>query len=214
MQLILVRHGRPEHGAADPPLDPTGARQAEAVARVLSDGQYGRAATLLSSPMRRAQETAAPTSKATGIQPVLDPRLVEFDHGIAAYGDGFAEFSSRREAWDSINAGRWLDHRFDPEAFASRVVDGIEQAIDRVLSRSDGAEGHLIAFCHAGVISAYVGHVVRAARPLFMAVDYGSISRFHVDSDGYREVLSVNERGHLQADRPAPAHTERSAVGA
>ncbi|RMH74354.1 MAG: histidine phosphatase family protein [Actinomyces sp.] len=77
--LIVVRHGRTVANAAgellgrrDPPLDPEGERQAEAVARRL-----GRPALVVSSPLRRARQTAARLAPGHRV----DERFVELDYG-------------------------------------------------------------------------------------------------------------------------------------
>ena len=206
MQVLLIRHGRPHHvtevgAAADPALDDLGHQQAASVATALAAGTYGRVVGVASSTMRRALETAQPSAEALGLTVTADRRITELDDGSTSYGKGgFADFASRREAWASINAGRWSDHVFDPAAFSARVVEGMEALIEwhtgRVGTRG-APDDALAVFCHGGVISAYIGHVTRTAQPLFMSPDHGSVSRMLVEPDGYREVLSVNERAHL-----------------
>lgn len=222
MQLLVVRHGRPETiagthaGVADPALEKAGLVQASAVARALQAGTFGPVAGLVSSPMRRARETAAPSVAALGLELTVEPGLAELDDGAAAYGNGFDDHDSRSAAWDAINEGHWLGHRFDPRAFASRVVDGMETVIDRFAALHGRPEANLAVFCHAGVISAFVGHVVRAERPLFMAPDYGSVSRILVEPDGHREVLSINQTGHLghHLGQPSSTSTGRTPITA
>ena len=77
--LVIVRHGRTAanaaallQGRADHPLDELGEQQARAVARELVGADR-----VISSPLRRAQQTAV------GIGPVVatDPRWIELDYG-------------------------------------------------------------------------------------------------------------------------------------
>jgi len=77
--LLLVRHGRTAAnasglllGRADPPLDPVGQRQAEAVAATLV-----RPARVVSSPLQRCRETAA----CFGVPVDVDERWIELDYG-------------------------------------------------------------------------------------------------------------------------------------
>jgi broad specificity phosphatase PhoE len=78
--LIVVRHGRTEANASgllvgrrlDPGLDELGARQARALAEALPSG-----ARVISSPLRRARETAA----ALGRPVEVDERWIEVDYG-------------------------------------------------------------------------------------------------------------------------------------
>jgi broad specificity phosphatase PhoE len=77
--LILVRHGRTAAnagglllGRADPPLDDLGRSQAAALAEVVAG-----ATRAVSSPLRRARETAA----LLGLPVEVDERWVELDYG-------------------------------------------------------------------------------------------------------------------------------------
>ena len=97
--LILVRHGRTALNAAgrlqgriDEPLDDVGRKQAAIVAE-----HVGPVDLLLSSPLRRATETAA----AFGIPYETDERWIELSYGIF---EGVAVADTPSEAWD-----RWQD---------------------------------------------------------------------------------------------------------
>jgi probable phosphoglycerate mutase len=194
----------------DPSLDDLGREQAELVASALAAGTYGDVVGVASSTMRRALETARPAAKLLELAVTADRRLVELDEGSTSYGNGgFTDFPTRREAWDSINAGRWSGHVFDPAAFVARVVEGMEAVLEfhrSGVGASSGAEDALAVFCHGGVISAFVGHVARTAQPLFTSPDHASVTRILIEPDGYREVLSLNERAHLDRRTSASVH--------
>ena len=51
--------------------------------------------------------------------------------------------------------------------------------------------------CHAGVINAYLGHVLGIDAGLAFPIDYTSISRVLAGRDGRRTVFSVNETQHV-----------------
>lgn len=99
--LILVRHGQTEAnarglllGRADPPLTETGCAQAHALVAVLP-----RPARIVSSPLRRARQTAAilacPTRDgATTVE--VDARWVEMDYGDL---DGKPASALGAESW-------------------------------------------------------------------------------------------------------------------
>jgi probable phosphoglycerate mutase len=83
--VLLVRHGRTALNAAgrlrgrlDPPLDSAGREQVLLLATAL---EPSRATRVLSSPLRRAQETAQSIANRLGIVPDVDPRLVDRDYG-------------------------------------------------------------------------------------------------------------------------------------
>jgi probable phosphoglycerate mutase len=84
-ELVLLRHGRTAwnhekrvQGQLDAQLDDTGHEQAGRAADVL---KLLRPTLLWSSDLVRARDTAAYVAGATGLEPVLDPRLREFDLG-------------------------------------------------------------------------------------------------------------------------------------
>ena len=85
-RVVLLRHGEPDwapEGASvpDPGLTPYGRAQARAAAaRIAAEGVDA----IYVSPYRRAQETAAPLVKATGLVPHTLPDLAEI--GVAVDG--------------------------------------------------------------------------------------------------------------------------------
>jgi Histidine phosphatase superfamily (branch 1) len=72
--VYLVQHGEKEPVAGDPGLTKLGSDQAGVTARWL---QGAGLQALFSSPLRRAQETAAAIAAATGLPVQLDSRLRE-----------------------------------------------------------------------------------------------------------------------------------------
>lgn len=87
MTLYLVRHGETAAnreslglGRSDPPLTELGARQAEAVAALLS---HVPVAAIWSSPLRRARDTAAKIATAAGVPLTIERGLLELDIGDA-----------------------------------------------------------------------------------------------------------------------------------
>ena len=84
-RLVLLRHGRTSwndagraQGHADVPLDDTGEAQAKAVAPILAALEP---VAVWSSDLSRAAQTAAHVAAQASLEPVLDPRLREFDVG-------------------------------------------------------------------------------------------------------------------------------------
>ena len=77
MRLHLVRHGRAAAGfgeSHDPGLDEVWRTQAEAVARELAPlGPL----PILTSPLKRTRETAAPLAKLWNVQPVVEEAVAE-----------------------------------------------------------------------------------------------------------------------------------------
>jgi broad specificity phosphatase PhoE len=101
-RLILVRHGRAASGwqDLDPGLDSVGWQQAVAVAATV--GPLGPR-PLLTSPMRRCRETAAPLAEAWGVDAAVEPAVTELTSppGVEA---------ADRPAWLRSVLGRsWSD---------------------------------------------------------------------------------------------------------
>ena len=106
MELIIVRHGRPiriegADGIADPELAPIGLKQAEAVADYLQDLSID---LVVSSPLLRARQTAAPLLKRLGLEAQIIPDLAEIDRDSDTYVPMEELKSSGGEEWASIIA--------------------------------------------------------------------------------------------------------------
>lgn len=163
MRLLLLRHGRTTAppGALigsrdDPPLSDEGRDQARAAAALL----HGRPlSAVVSSPLRRARETAALAVPETA--PRIDPRLQELDWGRLT-GLTFSQVEERfpeaaaawlRDGWPSPPGGE------QPQALWRRTAAAV---LDLQASALDG---DVLLVCHGGVIRAIAG----AARGLGLA---------------------------------------------
>jgi probable phosphoglycerate mutase len=188
MELLLIRHALPvriDEGAVDGPADPElselGRAQAEALASWLGAEHVD---ALWCSPMRRAQETAAPVADRLGLDVRLDEGLAEFDREALSY----IPIEELKAAGDP----RWNEVPEQPEHFRRVVVDAVEAIV--------GAHpGQRVAVvCHGGVINAYAAHVLGIDDPLFFLPTYTSISRVFAASTGERSIASLNEAAHLR----------------
>jgi len=199
MDLLLVRHGLPERivgadGPADPVLTDEGRRQSERLADWLA---HERVDHLLSSTLRRAQQTAAPVGERLGLEVELVQGLSEFD----AEADSYIPIEELRQTRDprffALVEGRWdeLGSTVDPAAFADLVFTTIEGVIERFASQ------RVAVVCHGGVINLYLGRILGVDRPLWFEPGYTSISRVAASRDGHRTVVSLNETAHLEATR-------------
>jgi broad specificity phosphatase PhoE len=111
VRLVLVRHGRAAAGwdtHPDPGLDTVGRAQAqELVTELGPDG----ARAIVSSPLRRCRETAAPLAAAWGLHPVVDEAVAEIPSPLdvpmeervgwlrAAITKEWADLGSRYTSW-------------------------------------------------------------------------------------------------------------------
>lgn len=101
--IYIARHGRTAWtglrycGRSDPPLDRQGRRDAERLRRELAPTVLGRA-RVVSSPLRRARQTAAHLAGAAGFS--TDDRLIECDLGMI---DGLT-YADLAERWPALAA--------------------------------------------------------------------------------------------------------------
>lgn len=100
MKLILIRHGQPLTGdnapACDPPLTSLGGQQALAAAAAL---RAFRPDKLVSSGMRRADQTAQAAALLLGLDVTIDHRFAEVDYGGKPYIDGHMIRARGKQAW-------------------------------------------------------------------------------------------------------------------
>jgi len=99
VKIYSTRHGQTDFnkkdlilGVTDIPLNETGKAQAEELAELLKDRKID---VIVSSPMKRALDTAKKVSEKNGAEIVTDSRLREWDYGSyegkTRFAEGFAE---------------------------------------------------------------------------------------------------------------------------
>lgn len=194
MQLVLIRHALPEriHGSdavvpADPRLTDRGERQAERLVEALGTDIAG----LYCSPLARARATAAPLAAALGREPEIVDDLREYDATAGHYVPVHEMAALVPAAWERMLAGL-LPENVDVPAFTARV-DG---AFEKIIAAHPG-RATVVVVAHAGVINAWLAHLLGIARPLAFPLDYAGITRVLAGRDGRRVVRTVNETRHV-----------------
>lgn len=188
MELILVRHGRPERSDAtsDPHLSDAGHEQARRVARWLAaDGVEA----VWSSPMRRAVQTAEPFATHTGHAIREHEGVVEFDRASGVYIPTEELKRENYAAWQAMATG---GDNVDMGAFQTTVVAAMEE----IIAAHPGQR--VAVFCHGGVINVWAAHVLGMEPRVFFEAEYTSVNRFLCARSGQRAVVSLNERAHLR----------------
>jgi probable phosphoglycerate mutase len=199
-KLYLLRHGQTElsvdrrySGRGNPRLTEVGRQQAAAAARRLA--KVDDIAAVVTSPLGRAQETAASVGTALGLAPVVVDGLIETDFG-AWEGLTFAEAAER----DPEVHRRWLGD--------TAVAPPGGESFDEVQRRIRRARNDLIAE-YSGRSIVVVSHVTPIKTLLRMALDVGPslLFRLHLDlaslsvaefyPDGHASVRLVNDTSHL-----------------
>jgi probable phosphoglycerate mutase len=195
MELLLIRHALPvrierDAGRADPPLSELGLLQAVALSRWLVDEGID---AIWTSPMRRAVQTAEPLVEATGLRPVVEDGLAEWDRDAASYIPIEELKAENDPRWHEMVKGTFVSETdIDPVAFQQGVVAAVERVIDASPSM------RVAAICHGGVVNMYLSHMLGTTRPMFFQPGYTSISRVHAARSGERSLGSINELAHLR----------------
>lgn len=199
MDLIIVRHGRPKRveglaEAADPPLTEIGQAQARAVAGFLLQEPVDH---VVSSPMRRARETAEPLADALGIEPEIIDDLAEIDEGAGHYVPMEEMKAEGGADWQAILDDPLSMHGdVDIEEFADRVTAAFRALIDQHPGRT------VVAFCHGMVTMQFLRRTLRYPDVHGLRTDYASITRVQASSSRpITSIRSVNETGHLGETR-------------
>lgn len=158
-RLYLVRHGRATGGwdkEMDPGLDELGQQQALAVAERLAP--LGPLA-VVSSPMRRCQETSAPLAARWGASVVIEPAVTEIP-SPAGYG-----MEERVEWLRNAMAGEWTPLGPEYTAFRDAIVD-------RLLRCSEDT----VVFSHFIAINAVIGAAIGDDRLVIRSLDNCSVT--------------------------------------
>ena len=174
--IVFARHGEtpPNReglllGRADPPLTDRGRAQADALARRL--GARG-ATRVVTSPLRRARDTASPIATAWGVPVEVDERLIEIDYGEWE-GQPFA-------ALDADLVARWhRDPHIVPPGGESLVAVAARMAMFCSEMLDDETAGAVVAVSHVSPIKAAVTWALGVSPELAwrMRLDVASLTR-------------------------------------
>src|ERR1700753_2525075 len=152
MQLLLVRHALPlrsEPGPtnqerADPDLSDEGRAQVQRLPDALARFPISR---VVSSPQRRAIQTAEPVATARALGVEIDDRFAEYDRDLPAYIPVEQIRAEMPEEWARLAEGH-LPSAVDEDAFRARVG----AAVDDLVAAAD-ADDTVAVFSHGGVIN-------------------------------------------------------------
>jgi probable phosphoglycerate mutase len=202
--LILVRHGETEgnvqqvwHGAMDAPLTKRGRKQVAATARrVAALLERAPLSAFYVSPLARAQSTAEAIAAATGVTPVIDADLREFDLGEWE-GRTFRDLREREDLWGRWSRDPWFapPQGESPRSFNQRAVD----AMQRLAVRHCG--GNVLVVTHSGVISAVLASWLGDGAEDWRRWEPHNCAITLLEWDGERwDAECVNDVAHLPAD--------------
>ena len=192
MQLLLVRHALPfrtEAGeGADPELSEQGWQQARRLPDALARFPVTR---LVSSPQRRAFQTAEPVARAFGLSVDIDERLAEYDRGLSHYVPIEQVRTERPEEWARMAAGH-LPSMVDEDEFRGRVSGALADIV--AAAEHDDT---VVVFSHGGGINVVLHELLGTARLLSFPIDYVSLTRLLYARSGQGTVATVNSTEHV-----------------
>ena len=192
MQLLLVRHALPFRTQAgegsDPELSDEGWQQARRLPDALARFPVTR---LVSSPQRRAVQTAEPVAAARNLTVDIDERLAEYDRGLSHYVPIEQVRTERPEEWARMAAGQ-LPSVVDEDEFRGRVMT----ALSDIVAASDH-DDTVVVFSHGGVINVVLHELLGTARLLSFPIDYVSLTRLLYARSGQATVATVNSTEHV-----------------
>jgi probable phosphoglycerate mutase len=207
-RLLLLRHGvtaltgeKRFSGLGDPDLIEDGVAQAQAAARRLAgprgpaDSRYGRIDAIVSSPLRRARQTALAVAAAAGLEPQAEEGFRELDFGDLE-GLTFAEAARRHPAELSAffsSTGTPAPGGESVEQVAARVAAARDRTMTRFPHQTVLVVTHVtpikVLLCQA------LGAPLDAVHRMELAAASLSVIDFY--EGDVANVRCVNDTGHL-----------------
>jgi broad specificity phosphatase PhoE len=163
INIYLVRHGEAANSwaeALDSPLSELGKQQAKAVSR-----SFGKSPiAIISSPMLRAKQTAAPLAQIWGVSVKID--------------DCFIEIPSDSEEKDRK---KWLQQIFEQKwnMVNSRIKEWREKAFEAILCK----KSDVIIFTHFMLINAVISKIKKTNQLVFFSPDNASITHLKITNE-------------------------------
>ena len=194
MELLIIRHALPvrrelTEGIADPELAPEGLLQAEHLAKYLASEKID---AVYASPLRRAQQTAAPLAALQKVGVTLIDDVAEWDRNSNEYVPVEELKATNDPRWQAMLRGEWNVPEESADDFNKRTIGAVDKLIDL-------HSGHRIAIvCHGGVINAYLTYILGLSnyQQGFFYPNYTSIHRVAAARSGERSIVTINETSH------------------
>ena len=187
MQILLIRHALPlrtrDGEGSDPDLADAGWEQARRLPRALERFPISR---LISSPQRRAWQTAEPVADALGLPVDIDERLAEYDRGLSHYIPLEEARAAGSPDWDRMAKGE-LPAVVDVEEFGNRI----RSALADIVATGDHYDT-VAVFSHGGVINVTLHQILQTAKTLSFPIDYASVTALRHSRKGSFTVAGVN----------------------
>jgi probable phosphoglycerate mutase len=192
MQVLLIRHALPlrsDHGeGSDPDLSDEGLAQVARLPEALARFPISR---VVSSPQRRAIQTAEPVAAARELPVEIDDRFAEYDRDLPLYIPVEQIRDENPQEWARMAQGH-LPSAVDEDAFRARIA----AAVDDLVAAAD-PEDTVAVFSHGGVINVLLHEILGTTRLLSFPIDYASLTRLLFSRSGQATVATVNSTEHV-----------------
>jgi len=200
--IILIRHGQAEHnlgeltgGWSSTSLTDLGRRQVEALASRLKD-ELEMPCLLYHSDIKRATQTAEIIAEATGLTPIPDPGLREFNNGIAA-----DKTKAEAEPYYTPPTEPILDWQPFPGAETWRKFYGrVSDCMDALVR---GQDRRMVIVSHGGTIVNIVAWWLRLEMEALSYVSFktspASVSVLTVSDLNERTLERLSDTAHLHS---------------
>ncbi|MCD6289349.1 MAG: histidine phosphatase family protein [Anaerolineae bacterium] len=227
MELYIIRHGQstnnaladPKERDRDPSLTEIGFKQADFLARYLSESIQGYThppvnlpiTKLYCSPMRRALQTACPVGEALGLAPevwidIHESGGIYLDHGeeegVRGYpgmtrGEVLADFPHYVLPDALTEEGWWKGGREDQAACHARAI-----RVAHALQARATTDERIALISHGGFIDALIKALLSQLPGTHLAYHHHNtaITRIDFREDGRLDIRYLNRVDHLPAE--------------
>lgn len=166
--VYLVRHGEAEASwgkCADPALSALGREQAVAAAEQLLETLDGAVASVISSPLLRARQTAEPLAERLGVTVGIEERVREIPSPVP--------LAERQDWLRGFMRGRWADQDAGLLAWRAAILGALAELPDRA-----------VVFTHFLVLNTIVGAQEQRDETLVFWPANASVTALHAIGDG------------------------------
>ena len=193
-RIYLVRHGEPEEGYTkrflgrlDPALSPKGREQARRIAERIAPLTPRRC---LTSPLRRAAETADIIAETCGLEAERNDLLLEIDFGLLegkTFKEASALFPGTTDSWQALSDDFSFPEGENFTAFNRRAAALADQV------RSDPAESVLLV-AHGGLLRGVLCNLLNLAAngPLRFRFAYAALTTLELGEGGGAVMTGFN----------------------
>lgn len=201
--VYLVRHGETAltplrkfsgDGPLNPELTQIGRTQAKALAKEVA---LFKPDLLISSPLKRAQETAQEIEKSTGLKMQIEKIWIECSFGLwdgLSSDEVAAEYPNEYKRWLASSSQIPPEGESYDETMA-RALEGLDTLV------TDHPHKKIVVVTHNGVIKTAVAGVMQANPNSIFNLDISPCSITTISiwpSDNLMAIRGMNERSHLR----------------